>query len=78
MKNTKIIYKPPFTYDKQSGFIYDAEHNHVADKANGSSEYGVARVRGWGRISYMENPKEIQDSIGEHIAKALTEYWRKE
>lgn len=77
MKNVKDIYKPPFTYDRLSGFIYDAEDNHVADKADGSSEHGAVRVRGWGRISYMENPEEIQDSIGEHIARALTEYWNK-
>lgn len=44
MKNVLNIYKPLFKYDKYSGFIYDANNNHVADKANGLSEHGAVRV----------------------------------
>ncbi|WP_240465437.1 hypothetical protein [Pseudomonas aeruginosa] len=34
----------------------------------------VLRVRGWGRIVYMENPEELQDEFGAMLAEALTEY----
>jgi hypothetical protein len=32
------------------------------------------RVRGWGQISYMENPKKIQDAIGGRISSILDLY----
>lgn len=66
------IYKPPFKY--QAGYIFDADDNMVADDCG---ENAAARIRGWGRIQYMNNPEQLQDTIGEHIAKAMTEYWEK-
>ena len=65
------LYRPPFSF--RHGYIYDADNNMVSDQ----HESSVCRVRGWGRISYMENPEQLQDAVGEHIAKALTEYWQK-
>ena len=32
------------------------------------------RVRGWGQISYMKNPEEIQDAIGGRISSILNTY----
>ena len=66
------ICKPPFKFER--GFIFDADNNMVADNP---MEDGISRVRGWGRISYMKNPEQLQDEVGEIIAEALTEYWSK-
>jgi hypothetical protein len=66
------LYKPPFAFNH--GFIFDKDGNMVAD---GGECDRVARIRGWGRISYMENPEKLQDTVGELIAIALTEYWER-
>lgn len=63
------IYKPPFRFE--SGYFFDADNNMVADK------HEDMRVRGWGRISYMPAPEELQDHIGMLIAKAMTEFWER-
>lgn len=71
------IYKPPFE-SGPAGYIFDATGRMVADQAGGDCGKGAAlRVRGWGRISYMDNPASLQDAIGEHIAEAMTQYWNK-
>lgn len=67
------LYKPPFVF--RCGYIFDAEGNMVGDEAGNSA---AMRVRGWGRISYMDNPEKLQDTAGELIAKALTEFWEKQ
>lgn len=67
------LYTPPFRFDH--GYIWDSKNNMVAD--SGDANDMACRVRGWGRISYMENPEQLQDSVGEHMAKALTEYWER-
>ena len=80
-------YYPPFRYDARGGYIWDAMGEMVAD--NHELEHpslvdslvlknATLRVRGWGRLSYLEEPAKLQDAIGEHIARALTEYWRRE
>ena len=66
------LYKPPFHH--RLGYIYDADSRMVSDEAGGD---GAARVRGWGRISYLDDAEDIQDAVGDHIAKAMTEYWNK-
>lgn len=66
------ICKPPFEYKR--GYIFDANGNTVADNP---MEEGALRLRGWGRISHMENPEQLQDEIGEIIADAMSEYWSK-
>lgn len=37
----------------------------------------ITRIRGWGRMQYMPTPEELQDAIGKHVARALTEYWER-
>ena len=70
-KKALKLYTPPFRYEM--GYIFDSENEMVAD----DYETSITQVRGWGRISYMDEPEELQDAVGEHIAKALTEYWEK-
>lgn len=66
------LYKPPFKFDH--GYIWDADGRMVAD--NNLDEDGqILRVRGWGRISYLENAEALQDEVGEIIAIALSNYW---
>lgn len=62
------LFKPPFSYD--AGYITDAEGNMLADE-------GGTRIRGWGRIGAMENGADLQDAVGERVAKILTENWNK-
>lgn len=68
------LYKPPFKF--MYGYIHDGDGRVVADN-NVGADNQVLRVRGWGRISYMENAEALQDEVGEVIAVALTEYWQK-
>ena len=75
------LYEPPFRF--QYGFIFDKQGNMVADNSCGDDgEVADAdgnmllRVRGWGRISYMEDPERLQDAVGELLVAALNEYWR--
>jgi len=48
-------------YEPRGTAVFDKDFNRVCD------------VRGWGRISYMENPEEKQDSMGRFIADAINE-----
>lgn len=66
------LYTPPFRYYR--GYLWDAKNNMVADD---DAQDVALRVRGWGRISHMEEPEKLQDAVGELMAKALTEYWQK-
>lgn len=66
------LYKAPFT--RTHGYIFDADHNTVADKAG---ENATLRIRGWGRISHMANPEQLQDKVGDLIVEALNEFWTK-
>lgn len=63
------LYKPPFRFIH--GYIYDADSNMVADDG------GILRVRGWGRISYMDDAAALQDEVGSLIADALTDFWNR-
>lgn len=66
------LYKPPFKF--YFGYIWDADGQMVADQ-NLNEDGQILRVRGWGRISYLENPEALQDEVGEVIALALSNYW---
>ena len=58
------LYKPPFKFF--GGYIWDSEGQMVADN-HVDEDAQILRVRGWGRISYLENPEELQDEVGELI-----------
>lgn len=66
------LYKAPFRYER--GYIWDANGNMVADRP-AEDDGTTLRVRGWGRIGYMPDAPALQDAVGEHIAKLLTEHW---
>ena len=65
-KRAQDYLKPPFRY--RLGYIHDANNKMVADQ-------GGHRVRGWGRIQYQPEPEQLQDAIGERIARILSEHW---
>lgn len=72
MRDALALYKPPFSFT--CGYIFDSTGAMVADD---NCESILLRVRGWGRIQYKDNPGQLQDAVGEHLAKALTEYWER-
>jgi len=67
------LYVSPFRY--KHGFIWDANENMVGDQPGQDT---ALRIRGWGRIGYMQNAERLQDAVGEIIAEALTEFWEKQ
>lgn len=71
------LYEGPFTYKR--GYFWDAKMNMVADLqdegATPQSE-GQLRARGWGRISYLKSPAQLQDKVGELMAVALSHFWK--
>lgn len=71
------LYKPPFAF--YCGYIKDSNHETVADQGGINEMKGMiaAQIRGWGRISYLPTPEQLQDAIGEMVAEALTEYWER-
>lgn len=66
------LYKPPFYF--RLGYIFDADNRMVADDYEDGA---CLRARGWGRIQYLPNPEQLQDTVGELIAEALTEFWER-
>jgi len=56
-----IMIRFPVRYERRGTYIFDADNNTIAN------------IRSWGRISYMENPEEKQDKMGEFIAQAINE-----
>lgn len=72
------LYTPPFRHEH--GYIRDANGQVVADDA-GSEAVGLiaSRIRGWGRIQYLDNPKgraaALQDETAEILVEALNAYW---
>lgn len=70
------LFKPPFRYDSMGGYIWDSENNMFADQEE--IEMGtISRLRGWGRLSYLEDGEEIQDAMGEIFAEALNMYFER-
>ena len=63
-KKLRKLYNPPFTYDPRDQAIRDAKHRRVLDP------------RGWGRIQYIDRTGDLQDAVGERVAKILTENWQ--
>lgn len=71
-KRALDLYRAPFKFYR--GYIHDVNGEMVADDDKPDP---IQRVRGWGRIGYMESPEQLQDAVGHLIAKALTEFWEK-
>lgn len=74
------LYKAPFRF--LGGYIWDDDGEMVADNRADPDTKVVGndpalRVRGWGRMSYLPNPEELQNEVGRLMAEALTDYWRK-
>lgn len=71
------LFVPPFRHEW--GYIWDANDQMVcddrADPVPGQAGAQVARVRGWGRMSYMPDGAALQDEMGAVIAQALTEFY---
>ncbi len=65
------LYEPPFRFE--CGYIFDANGQMVADQ--GGAEGYALRIRGWGRIGYMENAEALQDDVGQFIAGLLSMHW---
>lgn len=66
------LYTPQFKYYR--GYIWDATNKMLSDDGGQNS---VQRVRGWGEIQKLPHGEKIQDTVGELIAQALTEFWNK-
>lgn len=66
------LYVPPFKF--VNGYIRDSQGLMMADQHEGPDSL---RIRGWGRIQYLDNPELLQDTTGELIAQALTEFWER-
>jgi hypothetical protein len=71
------LYRAPFRYEM--GYIYDAGGEMVSDgrvdKEDQPQQLIVQRVRGWGRIGYLADAEQLQDTVGALIAEALTRFW---
>ena len=70
------IYTPPFRYEH--GYVWDSNNEMVSD-GQGMRGLLAARIRGWGRIQYMDDPAgraaALQDEIGHMVAEALNAFW---
>ena len=74
-KAALALYKPPFHY--KHGYVFDSEQRMVSDDGDSLDKKNfAARVRGWGRISYLPEPEKLQDEVGHMMADALNEYYR--
>jgi hypothetical protein len=71
-KAAMAIYTPPFRFER--GYVFDSRGHMVSD-IDGVENAVAARVRGWGRISYMPTPEDLQDEIGAMMADALNAYY---
>lgn len=76
---TLDLYIPPFRY--VGGYIYDSNNNMVADSGTDLAHGTIiSRIRGWGRIAYLDNnmarAEQLQDEAGKIVAEALNMYWK--
>lgn len=88
------LYRPPF--ENRGGiYIFDAAGHMVADCDVGAEDdlATVLRVRGWGRIRYMDDGPALQDTVEDlmieagcfepgatmtEVAARLTAFWEQE
>jgi len=70
------LLKPPFKFE--CGYIFDSAKNQNVVADDGECELGtMARLRGWGRLSKLDDGEQVQDAIGEVIAEALNQYFER-
>lgn len=73
------LFSAPFKF--QAGYVFDASSHMVADDGHIDEQINIiaARIRGWGRIGYMDNPEgraaALQDEVGAIVVDALNAYW---
>lgn len=74
------LYQPPFKFT--AGYVFDAGGKMVADDGKDDDAQLpliAARIRGWGRIQYLDNPRgraaALQDEVGAIVCEALNAYW---
>jgi hypothetical protein len=73
------LYTPPFSF--RHGYVFDSKGHMVADQddVDAMRESIAARIRGWGRIQYMDNPMgraaALQDEVGQIVVEALNAFW---
>ncbi len=65
------LYKSPFRREYKR--IFDANDELIIDDSG--DQAAMSHVHNWGRISQMGASEELQDAVGDLIAKALTLYW---
>lgn len=77
------LYKPPFYF--RGGYVWDSGHHMVLDQHTedgDTSDAILARIRGWGRIQYMDKPElraaALQDEVGKLVAEALNAAWERQ
>jgi len=70
----KALYKTPFWVDKYNCYIWDADHNMVAD-FNGGPDEDQLRPRGWGRISTsgISDPEALHDACEAYLLSLVPE-----
>jgi hypothetical protein len=48
----------------------------VADEGSNDGRTAfAARIRGWGRIQYLDNAEKLQEAVGHLVAEALNQLW---
>lgn len=77
-KRLMAYYQPPFK--AEFGFIKDSSGRPTSDMggAEGLAVNEIARVRGYGFLSYKKGTQSLLRTMGKIIAEALTEYWQKD
>jgi len=65
------LYKSPFR--REFRYILDANDELIIDDSG--DQAAMTHVHDWGRISQTEASEELQNAVGDLIAKALTLYW---
>ena len=62
------LYVPPFRYER--GYIWDSNDHMVSDNDMGNVKGLIAtRIRGWGRIQYMDKPELRAAALQDEVAR---------
>lgn len=63
--NVLDLFRPPFWYDKEGGYIFDANNQMIGE------------VRAWGFLQKFENGGAMQDELGEKLVQAFNQLYTK-